>query len=62
MKTIQSIFVALLAVTVLASCGGGLKKTKGGLLYKIIPGSKGKKYLLVNSSNYSLVKPVTRHR
>ncbi|QNA46364.1 FKBP-type peptidyl-prolyl cis-trans isomerase [Lacibacter sediminis] len=44
MKTIQSIFVALLAVTVLASCGGGsFKKTKGGLLYKIIPGSKGKK-------------------
>lgn len=44
MKTIQSIFVALLAVTVLASCGGGsFKKTKGGLLYKIVPGSKGKK-------------------
>jgi FKBP-type peptidyl-prolyl cis-trans isomerase len=44
MKTIQSIFVALLAITVLASCGGGsFKKTKGGLLYKIIPGSKGKK-------------------
>jgi FKBP-type peptidyl-prolyl cis-trans isomerase FkpA len=44
MKTIQSIFVALLAVTVLASCGGGsFKKTKGGLLYKIVSGSKGKK-------------------
>ncbi|HLO39066.1 MAG TPA: FKBP-type peptidyl-prolyl cis-trans isomerase [Lacibacter sp.] len=44
MKTIQSIFVALLAVTVLASCGGGsFKKTKGGLLYKIVPGNKGKK-------------------
>ncbi|NCU04048.1 MAG: hypothetical protein GXC73_08690 [Chitinophagaceae bacterium] len=44
MKTIQSIFVAMLAVVVLASCGGGsFKKTKGGLLYKIVSGSKGKK-------------------
>lgn len=44
MKTIQSIFIALLAVTVLASCGGGsFKKTKGGLLYKIISKGDGKK-------------------
>lgn len=44
MKTIQSIFVAMLAVTVLASCGGGsFKKTKGGLLYKIISKGNGKK-------------------
>lgn len=44
MKTIQSIFVAMLAVVVLASCGGGsFKKTKGGLLYKIVPGKNGKK-------------------
>lgn len=44
MKTIQSIFIALLAVTILASCGGGsFKKTKGGLLYKIISKGDGKK-------------------
>lgn len=42
MKTIQSIFVAMLAVTVLASCGGGsFKKAKSGLLYKIISDGKG---------------------
>jgi FKBP-type peptidyl-prolyl cis-trans isomerase FkpA len=44
MKTIQSIFVAMLAVTVLASCGGGsFKKAKSGLLYKIISDGKGEK-------------------
>lgn len=44
MKTIQSIFTALLAVVMLAGCGGGsFKKTKGGLLYKIISDDKGKK-------------------
>lgn len=42
MKTIQSIFAAMLAVTVLASCGGGsFKKAKSGLLYKIISDGKG---------------------
>ncbi|MBY0479382.1 MAG: FKBP-type peptidyl-prolyl cis-trans isomerase [Chitinophagaceae bacterium] len=44
MKTIQSIFVAMLAVVVLASCGGGsFKKAKSGLLYKIISDGKGEK-------------------
>lgn len=42
MKKIQSIFVATLAVVVLASCGGGsFKKAKSGLLYKIISDGKG---------------------
>ena len=42
MKTIQSIFTAVLAVVVLASCGGGsFKKAKSGLLYKIISDGKG---------------------
>lgn len=42
MKTIQSIFVAMLAVVVLASCGGGsFKKAKSGLQYKIISDGKG---------------------
>lgn len=42
MKTIQSIFAAVLAVVVLASCGGGsFKKAKSGLLYKIISDGKG---------------------
>lgn len=44
MKTIQSIFVAMLAVVVLASCGGGsFKKAKSGLMYKIISDGKGEK-------------------
>ena len=44
MKTIQSIFVAILAVVVLASCSGGsFKKAKSGLLYKIISDGKGEK-------------------
>lgn len=45
MKKIQSIFVALLAIVVLASCGGGgsFKKAKSGLLYKIISDGKGEK-------------------
>jgi FKBP-type peptidyl-prolyl cis-trans isomerase len=42
MKKIQSIFVAMLAIVVLASCGGGsFKKAKSGLLYKIISDGKG---------------------
>lgn len=42
MKTIQSILVSVLAVVVLASCGGGsFKKAKSGLLYKIISDGKG---------------------
>lgn len=42
MKTIQSIFVAMLAIVVLASCGGGsFKKAKSGLMYKIISDGKG---------------------
>ena len=42
MKTIQSIIVAMLAVIVLASCGGGsFKKAKSGLQYKIISDGKG---------------------
>ncbi|RXK62132.1 hypothetical protein ESA94_03715 [Lacibacter luteus] len=44
MKTIKTIFAALMAVAILGSCGGGsFKKTKGGLLYKIISDDKGKK-------------------
>jgi FKBP-type peptidyl-prolyl cis-trans isomerase len=44
MKKIQSIFVAMLAIVVLASCGGGsFKKAKSGLLYKIISDGKGEK-------------------
>jgi FKBP-type peptidyl-prolyl cis-trans isomerase FkpA len=43
-KTIQSIFVAVLAAVVLASCNGGsFKKTKGGMLYKIVADGKGDK-------------------
>jgi FKBP-type peptidyl-prolyl cis-trans isomerase FkpA len=43
-KTIQTIFVAMLAVVMLASCSSGsFKKTKGGMLYKIINDGKGDK-------------------
>lgn len=42
MKTIQSIFFLAIAAFMLASCGGGsFKKTKSGLLYKIISKGKG---------------------
>lgn len=42
MKTIQSILFLAIAAFMLASCGGGsFKKTKSGLLYKIISNGKG---------------------
>src|SRR5687768_8958485 len=43
MKKTTSIFAAAIGVLFLAACsaGGGFKKTKSGLLYKIIPEGKG---------------------
>ncbi len=56
MKTIQSIFVAMLAVTVLASCGGGsFKKAKSGLLYKIISDGKGEKLKAGNFIKFNAI-------
>jgi FKBP-type peptidyl-prolyl cis-trans isomerase FkpA len=50
MKTIQSFLLLLVTALVLASCGdGAFKKTKSGLLYKIVPGKKGQK---LKAGNY----------
>lgn len=50
MKTIQSVLLLAVAALTLASCGdGAFKKTKSGLLYKIISSGKGQK---LKAGNY----------